>query len=34
MAVRILYASGIEGNRIDLIFENSRALVEKAIKKD
>ncbi|HKZ57021.1 MAG TPA: PHP domain-containing protein, partial [Thermodesulfovibrionales bacterium] len=34
MAVRILYASGIEGNRIDLIFENSRALVEKALKKD
>src|SRR4030067_2387452 len=34
MAVRILYASGIEGNRIDLIFENSRTLVEKALKKD
>lgn len=33
MAVRILYASGIEGNRIDLIFENSRALVEKALRK-
>jgi histidinol phosphatase-like PHP family hydrolase len=33
MAVRILHASGIEGNRIDLIFENSRTLVEKALKK-
>lgn len=34
MAVRILHASGVEGNRIDLIFENSKALVEKALKRD
>jgi histidinol phosphatase-like PHP family hydrolase len=34
MATRILHAAGIEENRIDLIFENSRALVEKVLKKD
>jgi putative hydrolase len=34
MAVMILHASGIEGNRIDLIFENSKTLVEKALKRD
>jgi histidinol phosphatase-like PHP family hydrolase len=33
-AIRILLASGIEENRIDLIFENSKALVEKALRKD
>ena len=33
MAIRILHASGIEGNRIDLIFENSKALVEKALRR-
>lgn len=34
MAIRILHASGIEENRIDLIFENSRSIVEKALRKD
>jgi hypothetical protein len=34
MAIRILHASGIEGNRIDMIFENSKAIVEKAIRRD
>jgi histidinol phosphatase-like PHP family hydrolase len=33
-AIRILLASGIEENRIDLIFENSKAIVEKAFKRD
>jgi histidinol phosphatase-like PHP family hydrolase len=33
-AIRILLASGIEENRIDLIFENSKALVEKALRRD
>ena len=33
MAVMILYASGIEGNRIDLIFENSKAIIEKALRR-
>jgi len=32
-AIRILHASGIEGNRIDLIFENSKILVEKALRR-
>ncbi len=33
-AIRILLASGIEENRIDLIFENSKAIVEKAFRRD
>jgi histidinol phosphatase-like PHP family hydrolase len=33
-AIRILLASGIEENRIDQIFENSKALVEKALRRD
>ncbi len=33
MAIRILLASGIEENRIDLIFENSKILVEKALRR-
>jgi histidinol phosphatase-like PHP family hydrolase len=33
MAIRILIASGIEENRIELIFENSKALVEKALRR-
>lgn len=33
-AIRILLASGIEENRIDLIFENSKAIVEKALRRD
>jgi putative hydrolase len=34
MAIMILHASGIEENRINLIFENSKALVERVLKKD
>lgn len=34
MAIRILHASGIEGNRIDMIFENSKTLLEKALRRD
>lgn len=34
MAIKILHASGIEGNRIDMIFENAKALVEKALRRD
>ena len=34
MAIKILQASGIEGNRIDMIFENAKALVEKALRRD
>ncbi|MEW6163340.1 MAG: histidinol phosphate phosphatase domain-containing protein [Nitrospirota bacterium] len=34
MAIRILLASGIEENRIDSIFENSKALIEKALRRD
>lgn len=34
VAIKILNASGIEENRIDLIFENSKSLVEKALKRD
>ncbi|MEW6002979.1 MAG: histidinol phosphate phosphatase domain-containing protein [Nitrospirota bacterium] len=33
-AVKILLASGIEENRIDSIFENSKALVEKVLRRD
>lgn len=33
-AIRILLASGIEKNRIDSIFENSKTLVEKALRRD
>jgi histidinol phosphatase-like PHP family hydrolase len=33
-AIRILLASGIEENRIDSIFENSKALIEKALRGD
>jgi putative hydrolase len=33
-AIKILLASGIEGNRINSIFEQSKALVEKAIRRD
>jgi len=33
-AIRILLASGIEENRIDSIFENSKALIEKALRRD
>ena len=33
-AVRILRASGIEKNRIDAIFENSKAIVEKALRRN
>jgi putative hydrolase len=33
-AIRILLASGIEKNRIDSIFDNSKALVQKAIRRD
>ena len=33
-AVRILLASGIEKNRVDSIFEHSRALVEKILRRD
>lgn len=33
MAIRILLASGIEEKRIDLIFENSKTLVEKALRR-
>lgn len=33
-AIRILLASGIEKNRIDLIFDNSKALVQKALRRD
>ncbi len=34
MAIKILQAAGIEGNRIDMIFENAKALVEKALRRD
>jgi len=34
VAVKILLASGIEENRIDLLFENSMVLVEKALRKN
>ena len=33
-AIRILLASGIEENRIDSLFENSKAIVEKALRRD
>ena len=33
-AIRILLASGIEENHIDSIFENSKALIEKALRRD
>ena len=33
-ATKILRASGIETNRIDLIFDNSKALVEKALRRN
>jgi len=33
-AISILLASGIEKNRIDSIFENSKTLVEKALRRD
>jgi len=33
-AIRILLASGIEENCIDSIFENSKALIEKALRRD
>jgi putative hydrolase len=33
-AIRILLGSGIEENRIDSIFENSKALLEKVLKSD
>jgi putative hydrolase len=33
-AITILLASGIEKNRIDSIFENSKTLVEKALRRD
>jgi histidinol phosphatase-like PHP family hydrolase len=33
-AIRILLASGIEENRIDSIFENSKAIIEKALRRD
>jgi putative hydrolase len=33
-AIRILLGSGIEENRIDSIFENSKALLEKVLKRD
>jgi putative hydrolase len=33
-AIRILLGSGIEKNRIDSIFENSKALLEKVLKRD
>ncbi len=33
-AKRILFASGIDENRIESIFENSRLLVEKALRRD
>jgi putative hydrolase len=33
-AIRILLASGIEKNRIDSIFDNSKALVQKALRRD
>jgi len=33
-AIRILLASGIEKNRIDSIFDNSKALVQKAFRRD
>ncbi|MCX5720039.1 MAG: histidinol phosphate phosphatase domain-containing protein [Nitrospirae bacterium] len=34
MAKKILLASGIEENRIDSIFENSKAIIEKALRRD
>ncbi len=34
IAISILLASGIEKNRIDSIFENSKTLVEKALRRD
>jgi histidinol phosphatase-like PHP family hydrolase len=34
MAIRILLASGIDGNRVDMIFENSKAIIEKAFRRD
>jgi len=33
-AIMILLASGIEENRIDSIFENSKAIIEKALRRD
>lgn len=33
-AIKILLAAGIEGNRIDSVFENSRAIVEKTRRRD
>lgn len=34
MAVKILLASGIEENRIDLVFETSKIIIEKALKRN
>ncbi|MDH5202228.1 MAG: histidinol phosphate phosphatase domain-containing protein [Nitrospirota bacterium] len=34
MAKKILLASGVEENRIDSIFENSKAIIEKALRRD
>lgn len=33
-AIRILLASGVEENRIDSIFENSKSFIEKALRRD
>lgn len=33
-AIRILLASGVEENRIDSIFENSKALIEKVLRRE
>jgi putative hydrolase len=33
-AIRILLASGIEGNRVESIFENSKSIIEKARRRD
>jgi len=34
VAIKILHASGIEEKRIDLIFENSKSIVEKILRRD
>ncbi|MGB9716384.1 MAG: histidinol phosphate phosphatase domain-containing protein [Thermodesulfovibrionales bacterium] len=34
MAIKILKASGIDGNRIEMLFENSKSIVEKALRRD
>jgi putative hydrolase len=34
IAIKILHASGIDENRIDLIFENSKSIVEKILRRD